>query len=70
MDKSSAIAYHFGDMGRAVNRRDLLKGGFAAGAALALPARLLAQDLEGQFDGALGARQPVAPVPTVSSPVV
>lgn len=57
-------------MGRVVNRRGLLKGGLATGAALALPARLLAQDLEGRFDGALGARQPAAPVSTISSPVV
>jgi L,D-transpeptidase catalytic domain len=70
MDKYSANAYHSGDMVRVVNRRGLLKGGLAAGAALALPARLLAQDLEGRFDGVLGAPRPAAPVPTISSPVV
>jgi hypothetical protein len=57
-------------MGRVVKRRDLLKGGLATGAALAFPARLLAQDLEARFDGVLGAAQPAAPVPTISSPVV
>lgn len=45
-------------MGRVVNRRNLLKGGAAAGAALMLPARAFAQ--------AAG----VAPVPMVSSPVI
>lgn len=45
-------------MGRVVNRRNLLKGGAAAGAALMLPARAFAQ--------AAGA----APVPMVSSPVI
>lgn len=53
-----------------MNRRDLLKGGLATGAALGLPARLLAQDLEAKFDGALGAVRPATPVPTISSPVV
>jgi len=45
-------------MGRVVNRRNLLRGGLAAGAALVLPSRVFAQ--------VAGA----APVPMVSSPVI
>lgn len=54
-------------MGRVVKRRDLLRGGLATGAALALPGRALAQAAEGQFGHLFGA---TPPVPMVSSPVV
>ena len=46
-------------MAGAMNRRDILAGGLAAGASLALPARVLAQDLGTAFDAVLGT--PVAP---------
>jgi len=58
MECCSALAYNSNAMVRVVNRRDLLKGGAIAGAALALPGRVLAQAVGG------------APVPLVSSPVV
>lgn len=58
MEIRSAIAYNSNCMGRVVNRRNLLTGGLAAGAALVLPGRVLAQVSGG------------APVPMVSSPVV
>lgn len=48
-------------MSRVVNRRDLIRGTLAAGAALALPARAFAQSLEEQFDQAFGAN--TAPLP-------
>jgi L,D-transpeptidase catalytic domain len=46
-------------MNGAMNRRDLIRGTLAAGAALALPARALAQSLEQQFDASFG----LVPVP-------
>ena len=46
-----------------MNRRDLLKGGAAIGAALALPARALAQPLVEAFDRAFIVPPPVAPIP-------
>lgn len=48
-----------------MNRRDLICSGLAAGAALALPARALAQSLTDDFDKAFGVPGdvPVAPVP-------
>ncbi len=55
-----------------INRRALLRGGFAATAALALPARALAQSLSDEFDKAFGAgsvaaEEPVVPaLPTVA----
>ena len=62
----------------AYHRRDLLRGALAAGAALALPGRALAQTLEGQslgadFDKAFGiapaAAEPAVPaLPTVIQP--
>lgn len=45
-----------------MNRRDLIKGGLAAGAVLALPARALGQSLDEQFDQAFG-RQGAVPPP-------
>lgn len=58
-----------------VNRRDLIKGGLAAGAMLAMPARALAQSLNDQFDQAFGltgdAPLPPAPVePALPTAVV
>ena len=58
-----------------VNRRDLIKGGLAAGAMLALPARALAQSLNDDFDKAFGltgdAPLPPAPVePALPTAVV
>ncbi len=58
-----------------VNRRDLIKGGLAAGAMLALPARALAQSLNDDFDNAFGltgdAPLPPAPVePALPTAVV
>ena len=63
-------------MKQAMNRRDLIKGSLAAGAALALPARALAQSLTNEFDKAFGLetvpQQPGLPVepalPTVAIP--
>ncbi len=53
-------------MAGVMNRRDLIRGGLAAGAALALPARALAQDLSQQFDQAFGSNPAVPPpVPPV-----
>ena len=46
-----------------MNRRDLLKGGAAIGAALALPARALAEPLVEAFDRAFIVPPPVAPMP-------
>lgn len=54
-------------MGRIVNRRELLRGGLAAGAALALPGRVLAQAVEGQL-GLSGGATSLPPV--ISQPVV
>jgi hypothetical protein len=59
-----------------MNRRDLLKGSLAAGAALALPARALAQSVTEEFDKVFGLEaapvQPALPVepalPTVAIP--
>lgn len=50
-------------MVQGMKRRDILLGTLAAGASLALPARLLAQDLESGFDAAFAARMGKAPVP-------
>lgn len=50
-----------------MNRRDLLKGGAAIGAALALPARALAEPLVEAFDRAFIVPPPVAPVPPAPS---
>ncbi len=47
------------------NRRAILRGGLAAGIALALPGRALAQSLEGEFDKTLG-KPPVAPATTTA----
>lgn len=52
-------------MAGVMNRRDLIRGGLAAGALLALPARALGQSLGDQFDQAFGlgpAAPPPAPV--------
>ncbi len=46
-----------------MNRRDLLTGGLAVGASLALPGRALAQSLQDEFDRAFGLAPPVLPVP-------
>ncbi len=61
-----------------VNRRDLIKGGLAAGAMLALPARALGQSLNDQFDQAFGLTgdaplppppvEPALPTAVVSNP--
>ncbi|MFT4027844.1 MAG: murein L,D-transpeptidase catalytic domain family protein [Novosphingobium sp.] len=48
-----------------MNRRDLIRGGLAAGATLALPARALADDLTSQFDRAF-AKPIAAPPPLVA----
>ena len=44
-----------------MNRRDLIRSGLAAGAALALPARAFGQDLAQNFDQAFGLNTPPAP---------
>jgi hypothetical protein len=49
-----------------MNRRDLIRGGLAAGATLALPARALADDLTSAFDRAF---VKIAPPPPVLQPV-
>jgi len=49
-----------------MNRRDILKGSLAAGAALALPGRALAQSLTDEFDKAFG----IGSVSPVVEPVV
>ncbi len=48
-------------MNGAMNRRDILRGTLAAGAALALPVRALAQSLPQEFDKVFGL-EPVPPV--------
>ncbi len=50
-------------MSGAINRRDLLTGGLAMGASLALPGRALAQSLQSDFDRAFGIA-PTAVPPT------
>lgn len=54
-------------MSGVVNRRDILKGGLAAGAALAFPARAFAQSIGNQFDSVSEAP---SGTPVVSAPVV
>ena len=50
-----------------MNRRELIRGGLAAGATLALPARALAEDLTSSFDR-LFAKPAAAPAPLVPAP--
>ncbi|MDB5725013.1 MAG: twin-arginine translocation pathway signal [Novosphingobium sp.] len=49
-----------------MNRRDLIRGGLAAGVTLAVPARALADDLTRAFDGAFG--NPFAAKPALTVP--
>lgn len=60
MAKGLEIPYKFRAMRGGMNRRDLLKGGIAAGAALALPARAAADTLADAFDRAF-AKVPAQP---------
>lgn len=50
-------------MSQPINRRSLIRGSLAVGAALALPGRALAQSLGDAFDAALGVAPPVPAVP-------
>lgn len=50
-------------MSHTINRRNLIRGSLAVGAALALPGRALAQSLGEEFDKVLGVAPPVPAVP-------
>lgn len=50
-------------MSQPINRRSLIRGSLAVGAALALPGRALAQSLGDAFDSAMGVAPPVPAVP-------
>ncbi|MDE2596190.1 MAG: murein L,D-transpeptidase catalytic domain family protein [Sphingomonadales bacterium] len=51
-----------------MNRRDILRGGLVAGAALAVPGRALAQSLTDEFDKAFAARNAAPPVEAAPLP--
>jgi hypothetical protein len=53
-----------------LHRRDMLRGALAAGAALAVPGRALAQSLDAQFDQAFGLATPAPAPPEPAAPAL